>query len=237
MDEWGSKGVTPELKTPSLLYPLTPLPFHPPTPSPLFKQLIMTTKTPVQVEVNVQDYFFDADQGDDSSPSTTTDPQGKSDVDPIAIATWQQWFQAWLNQLNPEFSASQHYELSLRLTHDAEIQTFNAQYRQIDKPTDVLAFAALETDYPELDELADSPLYLGDIVISVETAQRQAIAQHHSLNQELAWLAAHGLLHLLGWDHPDDESLTAMLQQQDALLQVVGLDAVNSIEPIRSFDS
>ncbi|MBD2463769.1 rRNA maturation RNase YbeY [Oscillatoria sp. FACHB-1407] len=164
-------------------------------------------ETPVQVEVNVQDYF-----SEESTPL-------------IAIATWEGWFQRWLDQLKPDFSPHNQYELSLRLTDDAEIQTFNAQYRQIDKPTDVLAFAALETDYPELDELDASPLYLGDIVISVETAQQQAIAQHHSLQQELAWLAAHGLLHLLGWDHPDDDSLAQMLQQQASLLETVGLES------------
>ncbi|MDX2212152.1 MAG: rRNA maturation RNase YbeY [Oculatellaceae cyanobacterium bins.114] len=165
----------------------------------------MTLETAVQAEINIQDYFFE-----DAQP-------------PIAIATWQEWFQIWLNHLKPNLVAHNQYELSLRLTNDAEIQTFNAQYRQIDQPTDVLAFAALETDYPELDELETAPLYLGDIVISVETAQQQAIAQQHSLNQELAWLAAHGLLHLLGWDHPDDDSLAQMLHQQAVLLETVGL--------------
>lgn len=188
----------------------------------------MTTALPVQVELTVQDYFFEAEDGAESSTAEST-PQSDRGAPPIAIATWQQWFQQWMSQLDPEFAAAQDfatkdYEMSLRLTNDAEIQTLNAQYRQIDQPTDVLAFAALETDYPELDELAAMPLYLGDIVISVETAQQQAIAQQHSLTYELAWLAAHGLLHLLGWDHPDDNHLKQMLQQQQVLLQIVGLE-------------
>jgi probable rRNA maturation factor len=62
---------------------------------------------------------------------------------------------------------------------------------------------------------------LGDIVISTETAQRQAIQGKHSLLQELAWLATHGLLHLLGWDHPDEASLVEMLQQQTVLMNVI----------------
>jgi probable rRNA maturation factor len=66
-------------------------------------------------------------------------------------------------------------------------------------------------------------LYLGDIVISVETAYRQAQQQGHSLQTELAWLATHGLLHLLGWDHPDEESLQGMLYQQETLLKLVNL--------------
>jgi probable rRNA maturation factor len=109
------------------------------------------------------------------------------------------------------------------LTDDREIQSLNQNYRFKDQPTDVLAFAALEVDYPQFDELNAEPLYLGDIVISVETADRQA--QLHSLETELAWLAAHGLLHLLGWDHPDDASLLRMLDQQQILLNQVGLEA------------
>jgi probable rRNA maturation factor len=53
----------------------------------------------------------------------------------------------------------------------------------------------------------------------VETAQRQATEQGHGLEIELAWLATHGLLHLLGWDHPDDAQLAAMLAEQRSLLQ------------------
>ena len=64
----------------------------------------------------------------------------------------------------------------------------------------------------------DEPLELGDIVISLDTAARQAGEHGHSLERELQFLASHGLLHLLGWDHPDDASLAAMLSRQEALL-------------------
>lgn len=134
--------------------------------------------------------------------------------------TWQTWFQHWLTALQPDLSFA--YELSLRLTDDREIQALNHQYRHQDKPTDVLAFAALEVEAPPLEDA--EPLYLGDIVISINTAERQAQEQQHDLKTELAWLAAHGLLHLLGWDHPDDDRLVEMLDQQQALLQSVGLD-------------
>jgi probable rRNA maturation factor len=116
------------------------------------------------------------------------------------------------------------YEVSLRLTADPQMQGLNLQYRQLDRPTDVLAFAALEVDCPQLEEMLSSqPLYLGDIVISIDTAQRQAQQQGHSLKTELAWLAAHGFLHLLGWDHQDEESLTQMLDRQETLLRAIGL--------------
>jgi probable rRNA maturation factor len=62
------------------------------------------------------------------------------------------------------------------------------------------------------------PLELGDIVISLETAARQAPDHGHPLERELLFLASHGLLHLLGWDHPDDASLAAMLSRQERLL-------------------
>ena len=104
----------------------------------------------------------------------------------------------------------------------------NAQYRSQDTPTDVLAFATLEVGCPQPTELLSSdPLYLGDIVISVETAYQQAQQQGHSLKIELAWLATHGLLHLVGWDHPNRERLTQMLNQQSMLLQAINL-TVNS---------
>jgi len=147
----------------------------------------------------------------------------------IATTDWETWFHRWITVLQPTLSANHAYELSLRLTDDEEMQTLNQQYRQQNKPTDVLAFAALETTMPQFDlpllEAEQSPqsLYLGDIVISVDTAQQQA--QHHTLELELVWLAAHGLLHLLGWDHPDDPSLLRMLDQQRVLLQAIGLEA------------
>lgn len=142
-----------------------------------------------------------------------------SEDKPILITTWQDWFQQWLNLLSPDTPKKDHYELTLRLTNDEEIKALNKQFRNIDKATDVLSFASLENEIL-IDDL-DEPLYLGDIIISVETAKRQAITQKHSLEIELAWLASHGFLHLLGWDHPDDQSLINMLTQQDILLTVI----------------
>ena len=134
---------------------------------------------------------------------------------------WQSWFKTWLGQLQPDYSPIQSYELSLSLTTDDGIQSLNRQYRQLDKPTNVLAFALLDGGLPPADVLAILPVELGDIIISVETAQREAQQHGHSLACELAWLASHGLLHLLGWDHPDDQQLKQMLDQQTVLLRAV----------------
>jgi probable rRNA maturation factor len=139
------------------------------------------------------------------------------------MSAWQSWFDAWLFALKPTASPIGRYEVSLLLTDDTTIQQLNAIYRHQDKSTDVLAFAAQETDIPAGAQTIyqTSPLPLGDLVISVETAQRQRHDDNYSLAQELAWLATHGLLHLLGWDHPDDDSLKIMLEKQLSLLKQI----------------
>ena len=91
-------------------------------------------------------------------------------------------------------------EAALRLCNDAEIHALNRDYRKKDKPTDVLAFALREGEGGDL-----HPQILGDIVISVPTAKRQAKQRGAAgLYAELLFLASHGLCHLLGYDHRDD---------------------------------
>jgi len=149
------------------------------------------------------------------------DAAGLQHSDPaMNEARWQQWFARWLARLETERPLAAADELSLRLTDDTEIRRLNAQYRGQDAATDVLAFAELELNSPQPagTPFEAEPLYLGDLAISVETAARQAQQQQHALALELSWLAAHGLLHLLGWDHPDAASLERMLAQQRRLL-------------------
>ncbi len=165
-------------------------------------------------ELSVQDHFYES-HSEDSRVGAAI----------ISTQIWEAWFEVWLLRLQSQLPTAPSYELSLRLTDDAEIQELNSQYRQQDKPTDVLAFAALEVDVPQLAMQETLPLYLGDIIISVNTASRQAETQNHSLSTELAWLAAHGLLHLIGWDHPDEESLQEMLAEQVVLLEAIGMAA------------
>ncbi|MGI0482994.1 rRNA maturation RNase YbeY [Geminocystis sp. CENA526] len=142
---------------------------------------------------------------------------------PINQSEWQNWLEKWLSLLELDLDDEKTYEISLILTDDQEIQSLNQQYRQKNQPTDVLSFAALETDFPDTDFL-DS-ICLGDIIISVETAQKQAQKQGHSLKVELVWLASHGFLHLLGWDHPDDHFLKEMLTLQEFLLNSIEIQA------------
>lgn len=89
-------------------------------------------------------------------------------------------------------------EVSVLLTTDPMIQSLNARYRGIDQSTDVLSFC--QHSHEDLRPFPGQPLLLGDIVISVDTAARQAVERSHSLQKELAVLAVHGALHLLGYD-------------------------------------
>lgn len=101
------------------------------------------------------------------------------------------------------------YEASLRLVDDAEIHALNRDYRGKNKPTDVLAFAQREGPAGAL-----HPELLGDVVISIDTARRQA---KRGLYRELLHLASHGLCHLLGYDHRDDDEERTMNARAAAL--------------------
>ncbi len=143
---------------------------------------------------------------------------------PVTEAMWQSWFQAWwLACSATDFlicPLPTESELTLRLTDAQEMQELNRTWRGLDKPTDVLSFAALE-DTIVLPKQA--VIYLGDIAIGVPVAQTQALQEGHSLELELAWLGSHGFLHLLGWDHQDPVSLEAMITRQLGLLTNIGL--------------
>ena len=105
--------------------------------------------------------------------------------------------------------ARDDYEVAARFVGDAEMRVLNRDYRGKDKPTDVLAFAHREGPAAKL-----HPDVLGDLVISVDTARKQA---KHGLHAELLHLASHGLCHLLGYDHNNDEEERAMNARARAL--------------------
>ncbi|MDU0462816.1 rRNA maturation RNase YbeY [Staphylococcus ureilyticus] len=112
-------------------------------------------------------------------------------------------------------------ELSVTFVDKVEIQQINKMYRDKDKATDVISFA-LEEDEPEISGL-DIPRVLGDIIICTEVAQSQADAYGHSFERELGFLALHGFLHLLGYDHIDEADEKVMFGRQDEILNAYGL--------------
>ncbi len=107
-------------------------------------------------------------------------------------------------------------ELSVLLCDDATIHALNRDYRKKNKPTDVLAFAMREGDDGHL-----AGDLLGDVIISLETATRQAKERGVVTRDEVMMLLAHGLLHLLGWDHQTDADDRRMRAETDRMLAVI----------------
>ena len=110
-------------------------------------------------------------------------------------------------------------ELSILLTDNAGIQKLNKRYLKKDRPTDVLSFPMW--DFNSEPRTPNSPLILGDIVISVETAKIQAKENGVTLNQEMARLLIHGILHLLGFDHEKGrKEALRMKKEEERLLKI-----------------
>ncbi len=114
-------------------------------------------------------------------------------------------------------------EISILLADDKIIRELNKKYRGIDEPTDVLAFSLQEgkVKFPEVEE--NRPL--GDIIISTETARRQAEILNHKEEEEITLLVIHGLLHLLGYDHEEEQDNKLMRQKERELLNLFGFSA------------
>jgi probable rRNA maturation factor len=117
-------------------------------------------------------------------------------------------------------TAGRHYEVGLAVTDDEAIRVLNRDYRNVDAPTDVLSFALMETSEDEM-VFEHEGHVLGDIVISLETADRQAGMNNNTLAQEMVFLAVHALLHLLGFDHEKDEDYKIMSQWEERAMNRV----------------
>ena len=116
-------------------------------------------------------------------------------------------------------NVSENAEVSVTFVNNDEIQEINRDYRKLDKPTDVISFALEEASEDEVKIIGDEiPIVLGDIIISVEKAKEQAVDYNHSFERELGFLAVHGLLHLLGYDHMTKEDEKIMFQKQEEIL-------------------
>lgn len=113
-------------------------------------------------------------------------------------------------------------EVSVTLTDDAHIHVLNRDYRGVDRPTDVLSFALTESEEPAI---LDAPygVVLGDLVISLERVAAQAEEYGHSVLRELSFLTVHGMLHLLGYDHIEEEDRVEMEEEQRHVMDVLGI--------------
>lgn len=115
-------------------------------------------------------------------------------------------------------------EVSVSIVDNEEIHQINKQFRDIDRATDVLSFPLLtfeEGEIPDLNEKDE--VLLGDIIISLERAREQAEEYGHSLKREIAFLTAHSMLHLLGYDHMEEEEEKEMFEKQREILNKAGI--------------
>lgn len=129
-----------------------------------------------------------------------------------------------LNVVARLHNLDEHTEVDITIVDDEEIHTLNRDYRNVDRPTDVLSFA-LDEGEEEEPEIIDGPdlHLLGDIIISAETAQRQGEEFGHGLEREIVYLAVHGLLHLLGYDHMVEEDKVIMRAKEEEALREIQL--------------
>ncbi|AKS38955.1 rRNA maturation factor [Anoxybacillus gonensis] len=115
-------------------------------------------------------------------------------------------------------------EVSITFVDNEKIREINRDYRGKDQPTDVISFALEEMGEEEIEIVGvDVPPVLGDIIISVPKAREQAEQYGHSFMRELGFLAVHGFLHLLGYDHETEEEEKEMFTKQELILQQFGL--------------
>ncbi|MFT6556919.1 rRNA maturation RNase YbeY [Sneathiella sp.] len=126
-------------------------------------------------------------------------------------------------------------EISFRYTSDAEIQILNRDFRGKDAPTNVLSFPDTTLTQDNLLSAArfSEPLILGDIVLAEETIRQEAIDQKKTLDQHLSHLITHGMLHLLGYDHEEDNEADVMELLEIEILQKMNID--NPYKPNDTF--
>jgi probable rRNA maturation factor len=111
-------------------------------------------------------------------------------------------------------------EVSLVFCDDRAIRRLNRKWRGVDAPTDVLSFPQLTED--DLQGPVIRPVLLGDIVLSLESAARQAEEYGHSLEREILYLFTHGLLHLLGYDHLEEDERQRMRVREEEIMAAAG---------------
>ncbi len=116
------------------------------------------------------------------------------------------------------------FEIDIIITTDKKICALNKQYRHVDAPTDVLSFPILDEESLPV-ECTHGHILLGDIIISIDTARRQAAEDGVTVDQMVAWLLSHGMLHLMGVNHDTEELRAAMNEREKAILAKLGMPA------------
>jgi probable rRNA maturation factor len=137
----------------------------------------------------------------------------------------------------PEILGDAPAEMSLVLADDALVQTLNRDYRDKDKPTNVLSFALLD-DLDDTDDVLareqGMPILIGDVILAFETVQREAREQGKTVGDHLTHLVIHGVLHLLGYDHQSDPDADRMERLETSILARMGIADPYSANPAQA---
>lgn len=167
-------------------------------------------------------------EGDNMTIDFSNEQEQTFDFDFLSVA--RDVMEAVLDQEECPYEA----QISLVLTDDDTIHSTNKEFRGIDRPTDVLSFPMVDfpspADYSVLEEddscfhPESGELLLGDIMISVPRAVEQAREYGHSVKREYAFLIAHSMLHLLGYDHMEDEERLLMEEKQEQALKYLHIE-------------
>lgn len=118
---------------------------------------------------------------------------------------------------------SEGWVVSLTLTSAETVHALNRMYRHVDRPTDVLSFSQREGEVLAQPPEDGTPALLGDVIVALEVARAQAAEYGHSLTREVAFLAVHGTLHLLGYDHEEPAQEVDMMARAERALERLGL--------------
>jgi probable rRNA maturation factor len=145
----------------------------------------------------------------------------------IEIGPAPEWLEGIIEKTLQAENAPATVEISLVITGQEQIQELNRQYRGKDQPTDVLSFSMAEQKETEPEAFIGPPdglLHLGEVIISYPQAVLQAQEGGHSIQQEMAVLIVHGVLHILGYDHEQPEKEPAMIAREKAILAEIAGD-------------
>ena len=126
-----------------------------------------------------------------------------------------------LMDYSTKYEGVENVSFNIIIVDNNRIHEINKEYRGVDRPTDVVSFALEEEAFPTIEGDIRT---LGDIYISIEKAREQALEYGHSFEREISFLALHGLLHLLGYDHMEKEEEKIMFEKQDKILNDFGIN-------------
>lgn len=133
-------------------------------------------------------------------------------------------------EVRKEFSLPQNVYVELTVADGETIREVNKEYRNVDRVTDVLSFPALEVtlpfdikDYPDDIDMSTGELMLGEIMLCYDKAVEQSKEYGHSIERESAYLVLHGLLHLMGFDHIEDDDKAIMREKEEKILNKLGI--------------